>query len=202
MKKNIFLPAVITALVLLPGCWGRKKQRCTDTQDTNVCLDNNNRSTGQQVAFFDDGARPFDETESFVLDDEIATKSGDMVVAMGGKNTPTPKNVKVLYFDYDSTKVRQDQKQVLKDVQYSINQWVKEGRTVAIKGHSCDYFKCPRSYNFVVANNRAQEVAKMCHIPTEQCRAFGVGNEEPAITEQQPTKEGQSNNRRVEIYPV
>lgn len=199
MKKNLFLSFLIASLVVLNGCWWRKKKNSSELQTTSSTTQSGNKGTpGQQLAFFDNSQ----DVDSFVLDEEIAQKSGDMTIALNDQaSSATLKHPQAhtIYFDYDSDQIRPDQSNALKQMKKDIENWQKEGKKIVFKGHACKWHGTS-SYNLALSNERAQHVAHMCKLPTEKCKVFGVGNEEPVVFDN--SKNGQAANRRVEVYPT
>ncbi|MGB8468078.1 MAG: OmpA family protein [Candidatus Babeliales bacterium] len=203
MKKNVLLLLAIASLFVLPAC--RRKPKATQEEPTSEhIVFANEADKGQKVAFFDENVGSFEDAESFVLDEELSAKSGDIALAMNEGSKGEKAGVagaETIYFDYDSDAIRADQKAKLSAVQKKAAQWVAEGKTVVVKGHSCQY---PRgrsgAHKIALSNNRAHRTAQLCKVPAEKCKAFGVGEEEPAVFEN--SKDGQAPNRRVEIYCV
>lgn len=212
MKKGLLFVGCAFLLVLQgcksPKAWIPKRTK-KDEKKVNMPL-SGDKDKSTKVSFFDSTVEAFEDMESFVLEQEAADARSHVMVAQNNtasdadftleEHTPTvDKETQVVYFDYDSSAVRKDQKGHVKAVQDKIAEWAKKGYKVVFKGHSCLYHGTP-IYNAALSNDRAFAVAKMFDLKEDVVKVFGVGNEEPVVFEN--TIEKQAPNRRVEIYPI
>ena len=212
MKKNILL-VVVVLLIGLSGCFGGKKakkvqhRREKSAQDVAMPLSGNNEEI--KIGFFDENMGGFEDIEAYVLDEE-SPEGKDLMLAHNDElaeisfSLEEPKQqhelaTKVVYFDYDSAEVQDDQKSAVDMISKKVVQWEKQGYKVVFKGHSCKWHGT-RAYNIALSGQRAQCMADLCNVPKDNIKVFGVGSEEPVIFEN--TKEGQSPNRRVEVYAI
>jgi len=161
-------------------------------------LANNNQP---KVSFFDEDLGAFEDIETLVLDEEAAEKNGKNTVLAFAEPIENDEDALVVYFDYDSSKVREDQRAKLANVKKQVNSWVEEGKKVVFKGHSCTWHGT-KDYNLALSNQRAGDLVQNIfgNADQSQVKVFGVGNEELAAFEN--TFEGQAPNRRVEIYGI
>lgn len=205
-KKALGL--LFICIIGLSGC---KKQKPApkkgDSKQVNMPFSDSTKNA--KVSFFDADVNEFEDNESFVLDEESGNK--DIMVAQNSSNEtelawghPAVQQgqTQVVYFDYDSTQPRADQKGKLATVKNKVKEWTQQGYNVVCKGHACKWHGT-RSYNVALSNQRAKwmaDICKECQIPANSIKFFGVGNEEPVSNE--TTFESQAVNRRVEIYPV
>jgi outer membrane protein OmpA-like peptidoglycan-associated protein len=208
MKKYMFLP-IGMLIIALSGCVGSKRQKSLQSRKEKtvqgIAMPLSSDNQGLKVGFFDENIASIDDLESYILDekscgnylaqDELEEVNFTLQEAKQHPELAT----NVVYFDYDSTHMRADQKDVARNVSKKVDQWVKQGYKVVFKGHSCKWHGT-RSYNLALSGKRAQYMADLCKVPKDNIKVFGVGNEEPMTFEN--TKEGQSENRRVEIYPI
>lgn len=203
-KKFLVIPFIL--LVGLSGCggWSKKANRTQSRRRTATKVVKPQQDDEMKLGFFDEN---IEDMESFVLDQESGTK--DMALAHNelsevNFSLDEPKQepgleTQVVYFDFDSTDMRNDQKNSVNNVISKIKQWEKQGYKVVCKGHSCKWHGT-RAYNLALSQQRAQCMADLCKISKNAMKVFGVGNEEPVSFEN--TMQGQAPNRRVEIYPI
>jgi outer membrane protein OmpA-like peptidoglycan-associated protein len=200
MQKKII--ALLGLFIIgLSGCGGKRKTVTRERgTDVAAAVDMPLGKEGHpKVSFFDQDLGEFENIETFVLDDETV---GQNSTAVALNNTQDDQQeTLVVYFDYDSTKVRKDQQKQLAAVKEQVNNWVQKGCKVVFKGHSCKWHGT-KDYNMALSNQRAGELAQLClsDDTVEQAKIFGVGNEELVTLD--TSFEGQAPNRRVEIYAL
>ncbi|OQA36479.1 MAG: putative outer membrane lipoprotein [Candidatus Dependentiae bacterium ADurb.Bin331] len=199
-KKILMLLGVF--IIGLSGCGGKRKSVTRDRgTDVAAAIDMPLASDAHpKVSFFDQDLGEFENIETFVLDDETSVP-GQAAVALQDAQQDNQKDTLVVYFDYDSTKVRKDQQKQLAAVKEQVNKWVQKGCKVVFKGHSCKWHGT-KDYNMALSNQRAGELAQVClnDDTVEQAKIFGVGNEELVALDS--SFEGQAPNRRVEVYAL
>ncbi len=199
-KKIIVLLGMF--IIGLSGCGGKRKT-VTRNRGTDVAaaVDMPLGKDGHpKVSFFDQDLGEFENIETFVLDDETAAQ-GSSTVALNNAQSDDQKDALVVYFDYDSTKVRKDQQKQLAAAKEQVSKWAQKGCKVVFKGHSCKWHGT-KDYNMALSNQRAGKLAELClsDDTVEQAKIFGVGNEE--LVSLDTSFEGQAPNRRVEIYAL
>ncbi|MBI2775350.1 OmpA family protein [Candidatus Dependentiae bacterium] len=200
MQKKL-LVFVTLFIIVLSGC-GKKKVKREHPANLAAAVDMPVPSKGQpKVSFFDEDLGAFEDVETLVLDEENAQKGAKNDVLALGELDQNDEDVLVVYFDYDSPKVRDDQKAKLASVKKQVDTWVDEGKKVVVKGHSCTWHGT-KDYNLALSNQRASDLAQTLVGDSAKgnVKVFGVGNEELAAFEN--TFEGQAPNRRVEIYAI
>jgi outer membrane protein OmpA-like peptidoglycan-associated protein len=218
MKKVLAL--VLTALVVLPGCGGRKKNKATTSKDskkkTEVVAEVNMplNSDDEMKSYFD-----ADASELTLVDDKQATP--DVVKAEAPKVEETKvaendftwtkeeasKDFANVYFDFDKEGVRQDQEvAVTKDIEHA-KSVIARGETpvITVEGNACSSAGS-RSYNLALSTNRAAVVADRfvaAGVDRENIKIVGRGQDNPALDAQgnpvSGSREQQWPNRRVEV---
>ena len=210
-RRILVLGVVLPVLLTLSGCWGKKPQKVTPKKKKSeqIAMPVAGDDQSIQLSFFDEEVGAFEDVESFVLDDD-ANQDSDITLAFNDSDgqldfsleepaVQPDQETQVVHFDYDSFNVKDDQKSTIADVNKKISKWTKQNLKVVFKGHACKWHGT-RAYNLALSGQRAQWIADMCNIPKDNIKVFGVGNEEPMVFEN--SKDGQSANRRVEIYPI
>lgn len=108
---------------------------------------------------------------------------------------------KTIYFDFDSSDVREDQQEALGFDARHIKSLANKGSTIMIEGHACDYAGS-KQYNMQLSQKRAAQIKQMLmsryDIDARTIKTVGRGCEMCIV----PTgsKEQQAPNRRVEFY--
>jgi outer membrane protein OmpA-like peptidoglycan-associated protein len=108
--------------------------------------------------------------------------------------------LKTIYFRYDDSSIRPDQKPVLDYDLKRVADLVRKGMTVIVEGHSCHLAKNTQ-YNIMLSEERAKTVADYFiqkGVPREKLKVVGRGDEMCIIPE--GDIEQQAPNRRVEFY--
>jgi outer membrane protein OmpA-like peptidoglycan-associated protein len=196
MNKSTFL--LLFAIIALPGCGGKKKQKAEMPKSTPVAqaeaidipvADDN------ILSFFDDNIGEF-----AVIEDEVTQKVADEVVPQA--------HFKEVYFDYDRHEIRPDQELVVEEDIAQIKQKVSEAKakgedvTVVTRGHACRHTKS-QIYNLAKSEQRAVAVAERLKAEgVNEVKVVGCGCEEPAIINGNPvigSREEEWPNRRVEV---
>jgi len=210
MKKYSFTLSLVL-LSLLAGCGGKKTTIPEQPEQSLTMPLSNNPKEKTMLSFFDDEKIPaFEEVETFVLDEDSPKQTNQKLAQAGNEsfNLEEPKHSVdkekcVVYFDYDSNSIRNDQKATIASLKKEIKKWIKQGYKVVFRGHSCHWSpKADSVYNMILSNERARSLADMLQVPEENRTIVGLGYEEPMVLEGTRTKEGQAPNRRVEIYPI
>ena len=110
----------------------------------------------------------------------------------------------VIYFPYDQDKPTPGQEENMQKAIVKAQEIVAEGKKVACKGHACEWGERCKVRNIPLSMQRSEKVAEYLaangNISKNAIKVFGVGSEEPVSFEH--SKDGQSPNRRVEIYAL
>lgn len=184
MKKSLSLSLVL--LVLVAGCSKakdkkEKKRKKQETKSMNIPL-----AQAGEPKFFDDAA------DAFTLEEERK------IVA---ENSPWIEHVdetgfKTIHFDFDKYAIRDDQKDLLHVDTAQAKHVVASGKRVVVEGHAC-HSAGSKTYNLVLSQHRAEQVAKSLGINDDELKVVGRGTEVPVAY---GTREQQAPNRRVEFY--
>ncbi len=191
MQKVLSL--VLLTAAFLPGCKQKKESKKTkdDPKSVNIPM----ASNGAKKGFFDE------EVDGFVLeDDKVAQndKKDESLLAQ----TDT-KQFQAIYFDFDKYSIRQDQQDpVDRDAKEALKLVQDEQKTVVVEGHA-DHAAGSKTYNLILSEHRAQEVAKQLEqagVPAERVKVVGRGTEMPVVLG--GNRQEQAPNRRVEMFQL
>jgi outer membrane protein OmpA-like peptidoglycan-associated protein len=212
-SEKKLLISLTALLLMLSGCGGSKKtssdreDRYESSQDMAMPVAHNE----SMVSVFDDGL------DAFVLEDDVenpfvqepvtvADNSRDLDISWE-EPTHLKEEIRVVYFDYDSSKPLEDQQGALEDLTKKAQEIYRNDRTVCVKGHACRYHGTA-AYNVALSHERATTIKEKLldvGIPESHLKVFGVGNEEPAQSTLEGhaiTLESEGPNRRVELYAL
>jgi len=206
-SRGILLAIFLPILLILSGCGGKKPQKVVPRKSGTVAMPAPGDDQNIQLSFFDEEVGAFDDVEAFVLnndesqDEELVLAANDTAgqLEFDLQETEADEDTQVVFFDYDSYKIREDQKPAVVELKHQIKEWVNEGKTVVFKGHSCKWHGT-RAYNLALSGQRAQWIADYCGVSKDNVKVFGVGSEEPLVFDD--SQAGQGPNRRVEIYAI
>ena len=212
MKKQ-FAIATLLLLVSLPSCGRKKKKTSTAPQRSHVQteVDIPTASDDSIRSFFDG------DVGEFALADDgaknAAVPSDRDFAWVEESNKDNPDSFKVVYFDFDSFRVRDDQDETLR---YNIALAKKkleetdgalgndQKPTIVIDGHSC-HSAGSHIYNLALSERRAKVLADKfmeAGIPSECIKIVGRGMEMPAMVNGKLVdggREDQWPNRRDEM---
>jgi outer membrane protein OmpA-like peptidoglycan-associated protein len=209
--KNHYLFLSLALISLLAGCGGGQKIKKEESAHNSPAIPLSEKKDGALLSFFDDEAIPaFEDVETFVLDEDSPKQD---TTKLAHANNPSfsleePRHVVdkekyVVFFDYDSNTIKDDQKSTIVSLKKEIKKWIKQGYKVVFRGHSCRWSpKADSVYNMILSNERARSLADNLQVPEDKRTIIGLGFEEPMVIQDVRTKEGQAPNRRVEIYPI
>jgi outer membrane protein OmpA-like peptidoglycan-associated protein len=207
-QKSYTVTVFIPLLLLLGACGGKKPQRVSSLKrSSQVAMPVPRDDQNIELSFFDEEVGAFNDVESFVLDNDanqvniaLAFNDSDAQLDFNlEETTEADQDTQVVFFDFDSYKIKDDQKPAVAELKKKITQWVKDGKKVVFKGHSCKWHGT-RAYNLALSGQRAQWIADYCKVPKDNVKVFGVGSEEPLVFDN--SKDGQGPNRRVEVYAI
>ncbi len=214
MKKGLVL--VLAALVVLPGCWGRKK----DKQDTQKGKKNIELRAEVDMPVAGDEMNSYfdaDANELTLLDDkDIAQELGveeteQAVVAANdfdwAKEEGSKDSFANVYFDFDADGIRQDQEAYIAQNIEHAKAILARGETpvITIEGNACSSAGS-RGYNVAISNNRASVVADRfvaCGVARDNIKILGRGSDNPVLDANGNPVSGDRSqqwpNRRVEL---
>ena len=226
MKRNFAL--FMAVLILLPGCWGRKKDKKVQKNTETVAFNQEDSSfvdipmVEEQVrAYFDDDVDQFalleddfDNEDLGMLDDitiaeieESLSESIEDDFFWVEDIDSEGREFKTVYFNFDKHSIKSDQEEyVTKNVEL-IKEMIAAGESpeVIIEGNACSSAGS-RSYNLAISNSRAEIVAKRfadSGISQDIYKVVGRGQDNPVIAENgEPvsgSRDQQWSNRRVEV---
>lgn len=219
-KKNIFILPIV--LVLLTGCGRNRYKLCRDTQETcgNVKHTKHEEISipieKNRATLNDESLEGFFDEDNFDFDD-LAVDS--QPVANGQTedfswvDAQEDESFKTIYFDFDRSSIRKDQKEVAVYDAKQVKQLLAQARTsgqeplIVIEGHAC-HSAGSEPYNLVKSQNRAEAVKEIFTaqgVPVENIKVVGRGQAVPAIVNGKTVegdREQQWANRRVEVHII
>ncbi len=223
MKKHIIC-ALLIAIAGLPGCCFRRCKPVAKAPETEKTVKipfntkktyNTDKDISQVDGFFDEEAGEIVDIKETVISE--STVKGDALrdtTAWLEQSSVTTAQLKPIYFDFDKTEIRADQKAQVaanaKEVHSIVTEETKKGNNpkVVVEGHADKLTKCD-AYNFGVSEERAVKVAGALEtegIPAQSIKVVGRGSDVPALVDGKPvtgkTKEALAPNRRVELHIV
>lgn len=115
----------------------------------------------------------------------------------GGSYDPSLLNTRIVYFDYDSARIRPDALAVIRAHARHLAKMPGNGPVVRLEGHADE--RGSREYNVALSLRRAEAVAKLMQLegPGTRGKTIGYGEEIPAVFGHNPA--AWDKNRRVEI---
>lgn len=194
MNKVVYL--LIAGILVAPGCFKRSKK----------AENGSNRSTYEKTGH----KSVFDEdVESFILEDDLnpfAPQGGDSVQLVDENGIWSPgsrqTSFETVYYDFDRSDIRQDQKNVLDRSLNQIKHAVNQGQTIIIEGHACTSGGSAQ-YNMTLSEHRARSVKKYLvskGVRAASLKIVGRGSEMCKVAG--GNQEQQAPNRRVEFYEM
>ncbi len=171
MTKNIRCFALFLVISLIFGCSARKQEPVADVSSVSPMMD---------------ADMPSDET-IYPVDQPPQIKF---------KNIEDSLSVRIIYFEYDSSRIQREQQPVVEaHGQYLAT---NSDTRVVLEGHADE--RGSREYNLALGERRAISVRNQMVLmgaDEKQIRVVSYGEERPAIDEQ--SEEAWQQNRRVEI---
>ena len=161
--KKIHVSLLLSCVaIMLAGCWGRKKKNEININYETSVSSKKKRSKKKWDSNL--GAYVFeggDSSEMLALNDD--QENGEF---------------QKIYFDFDRTQVRNDQKPALDyDIQLAKNK-TREGKTLVILGKS-DTHCVSEAYNLAVSQNRADTLAReftVAGVSADKLTPLGLGD--------------------------
>jgi len=223
MKKSISL--LVAVLILLPGCWGKKKPKAEKkvTKKVAFCPEVEIPLVENDIlSYFQEDVDEFVLAEDDILADnelgsvkdatigeieEVVADSLDDDFFWVSDIDEEGRTFKTVYFNFDKYDIQEGQEEyVAKNIDLA-KELIAEGETpiITVEGHACSSAGS-RSYNYAISNNRADVVAQRFiaeGIPHENVKVVARGNDAPTLDEHgnpiAGNREEQWVNRRVEI---
>lgn len=225
MKKNFAL--FVAVLMLLPGCWGRKKDTKAQKEGEKVAFHEADAFVDIPVAdeqvrsYFDDDVDQFAlleddlDSEDLGMLDDITIAEIEEALAENVEDDffwvedidSEGREFKTVYFDFDKHSIKADQEEYVQKNIELVKELIAAGEKpeVIIEGNACSAAGS-RNYNLAISNSRAEIVAKrfaQAGISEDVYKVVGRGQDNPVIAENgQPVtgdKDQQWVNRRVEV---
>jgi outer membrane protein OmpA-like peptidoglycan-associated protein len=206
MRKNLSLflgPAVVIALVLGPAC-ATKKYVQTETAAVDQ------KVVGLQTSIEENQKRIKEHDERLTTLGSLITQNQTEIKTVDGKIEDVKKSIQGTLVDKavlsnDQAKFGFDSAELSPEAKAAVDQFVQKlvadnrGVYLEIRGYTDNVG--PDDYNVILSKRRATAVMeyfyKQYHIPLYRMQVIGMGNADPVADNK--TKEGRSQNRRVEI---
>lgn len=187
------LTFLTVTLFVLSGCVTPPGENLENEAESAMTAD---ADSEQSTETTDEGAIPIAGSEA-----EMSQLQEDQLTAEELLAEPdTPLATRIIYFDYDSAKVRDDSLPTIES--HGLFLAENGNVTVTLKGHTDE--RGSREYNIALGDRRAQSVRRMLLFQgasTDQVETVSYGEEEPA--EMGHDEAAWSKNRRVElVYQV
>ncbi len=233
-KKSLL--AGIALLSLLPGCGGRKKDKTMDENKkvaqrmVNIPLAENEIMAESDIALEEETLRSFfeDDLQEFVaaIDDKdggkqaarsnadrLTTDADNSEFAWVQGDDQAAGAFKTVFFDFDRSTVRPDQKNIVESDIQAARKVLAEARkngaepTIVIEGHSC-HSAGSSAYNVALSERRAKAISDWFvteGVARENIKIVGRGKEVPAVVDGKVVtggREEQWPNRRVEVHVI
>ena len=203
-QLNLFLGlAVVVALVLGPAC-ATKKYVQTETAAVDQKIQ------GVQTAVEESQKRIKEHDERLTTLGDLITQQQNDLKGVDGKIEDVKKSIQGTLVDKavlanDQAKFKFDSAELGPEAKAAVDQFVQKlvadnrGVYLEIRGYTDNVG--PDDYNLNLSKRRATAVMeffyKQYHIPLYRMQVIGMGNADPVADNK--TKEGRSQNRRVEI---
>lgn len=192
MKKSIICSVLL--LTLIPGCWRRKKT-VHHTDDASP-------------AFVEEreGRLFVDDVDEFVLEENDPFAPNAVVITEEARVEIFPEDeasqtLSTIYFDFDDSKIKNDQISTLKRNLEQIKKLVSQGITIVIEGHTCQIGSRP--HNIHLSEQRAEAIRDWLvaqGIPANMIKVVGRGSEFRIVPE--GNRDQLAPNRRVEFREI
>ncbi len=205
--STCFSLMLVTSLVLLPGCFGKKKDK---KEVKKMC-----QTTGGAVplAGKKGSSKYFDDrVEALVLDNDAAdvyarsihdTRKAENNLAAADREWSAHQQNKLfeaVLFDFDRYEIRPDQQPVVAYNAEKAREEVSQGKALKVEGHA-DKQYLSEVYNIAVSDKRAQTVKKAlakAGVDSTKISAVGYGDKYPAVD----VAGREQKNRRAEIVAL
>lgn len=224
LRKLLVSCSLVLAL-LMAGC-GKKRRNGDNTvafgeTESSVLAESNIPVLDEEVEDFfedDDAISDFafmdeDFEEDLVdldekeIDEDLFAEAEfddeDSFVAWDEEEVPEI-NFKTVQFDLNQNNIKKDQQEFLKENIQAAKAAIAEGKTIVVKGHSCQLGS--PSYNIPLSERRAKAIkTEMVKngIPSDKIKTIGIGQEMPVVWSEKTDKveliKELAPNRRAEI---
>lgn len=203
MKKQYAALALLLVIGGMAGC-GKKKKKEIKSHKSDVYTELDIPVASNQGADF------FDENvEGFNLADDLQVAQAAVQDEYSWVEDTKRDGFPVVYFDFDSTSIRPDQEEMLKqDIALALKKYEENNDiTIVVDGHAC-HSAGSHAYNLALSERRAKVLADRlvaAGIPADHIKIVGRGMEIPAIVDGKPVegdRQQQWPNRRDEIHVI
>ncbi len=184
--------AIVLLIPFLPACWRRKAAHVHNEEVVSY------QAEQKKPLFVED-------IEGFELTEDSDPFAGvDQNAGMSYTDVSMTEQVrgdfKTIYFDFDRSEIRPDQRAAVELNLARIKKATKQGQTVMIEGHACNSAGSTQ-YNLMLSEKRAQIVADyLIKHGVDSSMIQTVGRGDTMCIVKGGTQEQQAPNRRVELY--
>ncbi len=218
MKKWTLTILSLALALSLPSCGKKKSVKACDKK--SACSVDTGIDLNSSKEFSFDDYDYTDQADDLDLEDETEIESSNAFLAANAEDAEEKEfawidadnqELKVVYFDFDKSSIREDQKAVIAQDLEKIKELVKDSEqagivaTVVVEGHACHSAGTP-SYNMALSEYRASIVGdivtkelKKEGLTTAAVKVVGRGQEMPVV---EGSREEQAPNRRVELHII
>lgn len=202
MKKQ-YAALALLLVIGMAGC-GKKKKKNLKSPKADVYTELDIPVAGSEnTNFFDENV------DGFNLADDLQVAQAAVQDEYSWVEDTKRDGFPVVYFDFDSTSIRADQEEVLKqDIALALKKYQdNQDITIVVDGHAC-HSAGSHAYNLALSEKRAKVLADRlaaAGVPTENIKIVGRGMEMPVIVEGKPVegdRQQQWQNRRDEIHVI
>jgi outer membrane protein OmpA-like peptidoglycan-associated protein len=203
MKKQ-YAALVLLLVVGMAGCGKKKKKTDLKSPKSDVYTELDIPVAGNDSAdFFDENVAGFN------LADDLQVAQAAVQDEYSWVDDTKRDGFPVVYFDFDSTTIRVDQEEILKqDIALALKKYQdNNGITIVVDGHAC-HSAGSHAYNLALSEKRAKVLADRlvaAGVPSENIKIVGRGMEMPAMVDGKPVdgdRQQQWPNRRDEIHVI
>lgn len=202
MKKQ-YAALALLLVIGMAGC-GKKKKKNLKSPKADVYTELDIPVAGSENSNF------FDENvDGFNLADDLQVAQAAVQDEYSWVDDTKRDGFPVVYFDFDSTSIRADQEEVLKqDIALALKKYQdNQDITIVVDGHAC-HSAGSHAYNLALSEKRAKVLADRlaaAGVPSENIKIVGRGMEMPVIVDGKPVegdRQQQWPNRRDEIHVI
>lgn len=203
MKKQ-YAALALLLVIGMGGCGKKKKKEVKSHKTTDVYTELDIPVANSEASNF------FDENvEGFNLADDLQVAQAAVQDEYSWVDDTKRDGFPVVYFDFDSTAIRPDQEDVLKqDIALAFKKYQENNDiTIVVDGHAC-HSAGSHAYNLALSEKRAKVLADRlvaAGVPAQNIKIVGRGMEMPALVDGKPVdgdRQQQWPNRRDEIHVI
>lgn len=182
----------------IPGC-AKKKNKIVQPDKQTIVKNNYEKRKGTKT--FSEDAEEFileDDAEFNVFESENGAQPDSF--SWEELDESEDEQVEIVQFDYDSTKIKDSERQKIQRNSKVIQEHLKgnDKAKVAVRGHSCKIAK-NKDYNYAISQERAEKLKKAYEergVPAEKVKAVGYGSS--VLLTDKDGVDAQAVNRRAE----